>query len=122
FRIFTAASYAGVFTNISPVIPALNLAWNTNQMNAGILAIVSSPTAKPMITAFQMQGGNFIIAGTNGVANWPCALLGATNLALPLNQWALVDSNYFDSNGNLNFTNPLPNGPQTFYRLALLPQ
>ncbi len=122
FRIFNAAAYAGTFTSISPVIPALNLAWNTNQMNTGILAIVSSPTAKPVITAFQMLGGNFIIAGTNGVANWPCALLETTNLTLPLNQWTLVDSNYFDSSGNLNFTNTLPAQPPTFYRLALQPQ
>jgi autotransporter-associated beta strand protein len=120
FMIFSAASFLGSFTNISPVIPDVNLAWNTNNLINGILNIVASPTPPPLIGAVRTEGGNLEFNATGGVANWPCTILAATNLTLPLNQWTAIATNSFDASGNLSFTNfPGANALPTFYLLQL---
>ncbi|MBU6409107.1 MAG: autotransporter-associated beta strand repeat-containing protein, partial [Verrucomicrobia bacterium] len=120
FQLFSAAGYAGMFTNIQPAIPGLNLAWNTNNLGAGTLSIVSSPTPQPQISAVTMRGGNFSFSATNGVPGWPCGVLASTNVALPLNQWTAIGTNHFDGSGNFTFTNaPDPAVPHTFYLLRL---
>jgi autotransporter-associated beta strand protein len=120
FHLFSAGSYSGAFTNIQPVIPAVNLAWNTNNLSGGILSIVSAPTPSPQITCAVMTDGNFIFSATNGVPNWPCYILSATNLSSPMNQWAIIATNLFDVNGGFNFTNSSDSSPsQLFYLLQL---
>lgn len=120
FKLFSAASHSGAFTSIQPVIPAVNLAWNNNNLPNGILSIVSSPTSQPVIGAATMSSGNFCFSASNGVPDWPCIILTSTNLALPLDQWAAIATNSFDANGNFAFTNqPDPTVPQTFYLLQL---
>ncbi len=42
FKLFSAASYLGVFTNISPASPGFGLAWNTDGLTNGIVSVVSS--------------------------------------------------------------------------------
>jgi poly(beta-D-mannuronate) lyase len=120
FKLFNAANYSGAFTNIVPVIPAVNLAWNTNGFGSGVLSIISQPTAPPVFGGITASGGNFIFSGTNGVSNWPYVVLTSTNIALPLANWTAVSTNAFDGNGNFTFTNQMdPNAVQTFYRLRL---
>ncbi len=36
FKLFSAATFFGAFTNIVPAIPDINLAWNTNSLGTGI--------------------------------------------------------------------------------------
>ena len=111
---------SGAFTNIVPAIPGINLAWNTNNLNNGILSIVASPTATPKIAAMKVSGNNFIFSGSNGVPNWPYYVLASTNVALPLTNWSIVATNSFDASGHFNFTNPANSAmPQTFYLLKL---
>lgn len=120
FKLFNAASYAGAFTNIVPAIPALNLAWDTNNLGNGVLGIVASPTPRPEISAVSTRAGSFIFSGTNGVRDWPYCILASTNLTTPLTNWARVATNYFDANGDFDFTNSFaPDLPQTFYLLQL---
>jgi autotransporter-associated beta strand protein len=120
FKLFSAVTYAGTFSNLAPVIPAINLAWNTNSLTNGTLGIVSSPTSPPHLGLLGMNGTNWIFSGTNGVPNWPCLLLASTNLTLPLNQWTAIATNTFDGLGNFSFTNSAgSNGLQTFYVLKL---
>jgi autotransporter-associated beta strand protein len=120
FRLFDAASYSGGFTNIIPAIPGINLAWNTNGLTNGILSIGSSPTPSPKIEAVYLAGNNFILSGSNGVANWPCYLLATTNLGLPASQWPCVATDMFDGDGNFIITNTCPtNSPQQYFLLQL---
>jgi autotransporter-associated beta strand protein len=120
FRLFNAGSYSGAFTNIQPVIPDVNLAWNTNNLTSGVLSIVSSPTPQPRISATTMSAGNFVLSGSNGVPNWPYFVLASTNLSLPLNQWTVIATNPFDAYGNFIFTDqPDPTLPQNFYLLQM---
>jgi autotransporter-associated beta strand protein len=120
FKLFSAAGINGAFTSIQPVIPDVNLAWNTNNLSSGILSIVSSPTPLPKIVAATMGAGNFVFTATNGVPNWPCSILASTNLSRPLSQWTVIATNNFDANGNLSVTDqPDPALPQTFYLLQM---
>jgi autotransporter-associated beta strand protein len=120
FKLFSAASYAGAFTGLAPAIPAVNLAWNTNNLNNGILSVIALPTARPRFGGVTVSGSNFILSGSNGVPNWTYYVLASTNLALPLTNWTTVSTNSFDSAGHFNFTNATGSGmPQTFYLLKL---
>lgn len=120
FKLFNAVAYTGVFTNLTPVIPAVNLAWSTNSLTNGTLSVISSPTPPPRFSAVGVTGANILFSATNGVPNWPCWLLASTNLTLPLNQWTAVATNTFDGSGNLSFTNTANvNLTQTFYLLKL---
>jgi len=121
FKLFNAAIYSGAFTNITPAIPALNLAWNTNGLTNGVLSIVSSPTPPPQFAGVAADDeGNIIFNGTNGVPDWTYYVLASTNLTLPLANWAVVSTNTFDGGGNFNFTAPAdPDTPEKYYLLQL---
>lgn len=120
FKLFSAAAYSGGFTNIQPVIPAVNLAWNTNGLGTGVVSVVSSPTPPPGISAVSFDGTNVYLSATNGVPGWPCYILNSTNVSLPLAQWQCIATNNFDQNGNISFTNtPATSGGQQFYLLQL---
>jgi hypothetical protein len=57
---------------------------------------------------------------TNGVPDSPCAIISSTNLGLPLEQWTVLATNFFDASGKFSYTNPTAlNPPQTFYALRL---
>jgi len=120
FKLFNAPTHAGSFTNFLPVIPAVNLAWNTNTLSSGTLGVVSQPTAPPRFGRISAGGNRLVFSGSNGVANWPYLVLTSSNLALPMNQWPCVATNVFDPSGNFNFTNvPNLSAPPLFYRLQL---
>lgn len=122
FKLFNAGSYSGLFANIIPAIPALNLAWNTNNLNNGMLSIVSSPTPAPWIGEPQSNGNNLIFTAGNGVPNWTYYVVTSTNLTLPLNQWTTIATNTFDSSGDSSFTNSIDAAaPQQFYVIELKP-
>ena len=120
FRLFSAATYSGAFTSLSPAIPGLNLAWNTNSLSSGIVGVVTSPTPLPKVSLIAIQTTNLILNVTNGVPNWPGCLLAATNLAIPATNWTRLATNVFDTGGGLRFTNPYTaNSAQMFYRVQL---
>jgi autotransporter-associated beta strand protein len=120
FHLFTAASYTGAFTKITPAIPEVNLAWNTNSLSSGVLTIVAKPTRPPGFGGLTSSGNGLVFHGTNGVPDWPYYVLAGTNLASPLTSWARVATNYFDAGGNFAFTNAINSQPsQLFYLLQL---
>ena len=95
---------------------------SNNIVNSSVdLVFVSSPTAPPAFAAVSTTSGtNFLFNVTNGIPNWPCYILGTTNLTLPLSQWPCVATNVFDSNGNFTFTNSYQTtSPQQFYLLQV---
>lgn len=120
FKLFNASKYLGAFTSVSPAIPDLNLAWNTNNLSSGILSVIAMPTKPPQFSGFASRGGNLIFSGSNGVPNWTYRVLASTNLELPLSDWITFSTNSFDSAGDFSFTNPpIPGMPQMFYLLRL---
>jgi hypothetical protein len=123
FKLFNGLTFgaSGSLLTISPAIPALNLAWNTNTLTTdGTLRIVSAPTPPPGFSSIAAAGNNLILSGTNGPAIYPFTILTSTNVTQPLAQWMPVSTNSFDVNGSFIFTNPVSVGtPQTFYLLRL---
>jgi hypothetical protein len=120
FKLFNAANYSGVFTNITPTIPGLNLAWNTNSLGNGLLSVVSQPAAAPKFSVISVSGNHLVLTCANGVPNSTCYLLASTNLSWPFSQWLVIATNTFDGNGNFSFTNsPNVNAPQIFYLLEV---
>jgi autotransporter-associated beta strand protein len=118
FKLFNATNYAGAFTNIVPAIPALNLAWNTNGLTNGMIAIVSAPTARPTLRVTR-AGNSLVFAGSNGVPGWNYYLLSATNLSVPLSNWTRLATNVFDGSGAFMITNGPGTNAQRFYLLQL---
>jgi len=117
FKLFTAGSYSGAFTNF--ILPSLaaNLVWNTNTLNiSGALSVAAySP---PNISSLAVAGTSLTVSGSGGIPYWTYYVLGTTNLAAP--QWTTLATNQFDANGNFIFTNGInANAPQTFFRLQL---
>ena len=120
FKLFSAANYSGAFTNITPALPGLNLAWNTNDLGRGVLSVAAAPTSPPKFGVAMESGNRLVFGGSDGVANWPCVILTTTNLALPPSHWTRLATNMFDAQGGLVFTNaPNPDAPQNFYQLEM---
>jgi alpha-galactosidase len=121
FKLFSAATYSGSFTNLTPAIPVTGLGWSTNNLPVnGTLSVIAQPTPPPHFGGIVTNGNNLVISGTNGVPNWTYYVLTSTNVSLPLSNWTVIATNTFDGGGNFNFTNsPNPPAPQTFYLLKL---
>ena len=102
-----------------PAAPGTGLAWDTTQLNIGILNVVAAST-QPVIGGIAVSGGNLIFNGTGGTTNGFYYVLTSTNLAAPLPNWIPVATNTFDASGNFSVTNAVDsNSPQQFYLLKL---
>jgi hypothetical protein len=114
FRIFNAATYSGAFTGISPTTPGAGLAWDTSQVNSGIISVVAS-SGGPVIGSNYVLGGNFIFSGTGGVSGATYYVLTSTNVTAPLSQWTPIITNTYNNTGGFNVTNSLSAGPHRYY-------
>ena len=114
FQVFSAANYNGAFSSITPSTPGAGLAWDTSQLNTGVINVVVSPGG-PVINAVNVSGGNLIFTGNGGTMSGAYYVLTATNLIGP---WSSIATNFYDSSGGFNVTNPIAPGMQRqFYRL-----
>jgi fibronectin-binding autotransporter adhesin len=116
FKLFSAGTYAGRFTNF--ILPPLanGLSWNTNLLATnGMLTVVLAP---PVIANVNMAAdqASFTLTGS-GAAGHNYILTAATNLSSP---WAPALTNPADGNGVFSFTDlEVTNYPQRFYRVQL---
>ena len=95
--------------------PAVYRPGDTVQTDVGLVHLAPLPAIRAATA-----NGSLILSVSNGSPGANSYLLGSTNLALPLSNWARLGTNLFDGNGNLSLTNPVdPNAPQQFYRLQL---
>ncbi len=118
FHLFSATTFSGTFTGgITPATPGPGLAWDTTQLNAGTINVITAQ-AQPIISHSQVSGTNFIFSGTNGAAGSNYVVLTTTNIATPLTNWTPVLTNSFDINGGFHVTNPInPAVSRSFYLL-----
>jgi autotransporter-associated beta strand protein len=119
FILFTAAAYNGTFGSIS--LPSLNpgLIWSTSQLAVdGMIGVVS--TNPPAIQSVGISGGNLVLQGTGGTPNWDYYILSSTNLTLPVAEWTMTATNYFDASGSFIWTNTAgPIVSQEFYLIKV---
>jgi parallel beta-helix repeat protein len=75
---------------------------------------------QPWIASIADSGSQFIVSGSNGVANWPYLVLASTNVGVPAASWNADATNVFDAGGNFIFTNaPGGSAQQLFYLLRV---
>jgi hypothetical protein len=119
FKLFTAASYSGAFSSISPATPGAGLSWNTNSLTVNGTLIVGSLSG-PKITSIAVKGTTLTIVATNGPANGQFVLMDSTNLLRPL-PWTPVLTNNFGNNGVLNLSTNIiqANTPDEYYILQV---
>jgi hypothetical protein len=119
FQIFSGVSYSGSFTSITPATPGTGLAWDTTQLNIGVLNVAAT-SLRPVIDSTEVLGGDLIFTGTGGTTNGTYYVLTSTNVATPLANWTPVITNTFDASGNFSVTNAVnSNSLQQFYLLKL---
>jgi autotransporter-associated beta strand protein len=120
FPLFSATTYSGAFTSISPATPGPGLAWDLSGLTNGTLRITVGASAPPTITTITVGGGNVILSGTNGTAGQNYYVLTSTNVALPLTNWTRAATSMFDSLGNFSYTNAVsPAIRQEYFRIQL---
>jgi hypothetical protein len=79
--------------------------------------IVFTPTITQTIAR---TGNQVIINGSGGLAGATYRILTATNIALPLTQWAPIVTNQFNGSGGLSYTNLIqPNLRAQYFRVLL---
>jgi hypothetical protein len=117
FQIFNQAVQNGAAMTIT----GGGVTWANNLAANGSVQVVlpyAVLTTSPKITSFKLQGGNAVIAGTNGQAGATAFLLTTTNLEKPLSQWQTVAT---DILGGASFTvtnAATASSPQQFYLLS----
>ena len=122
FKLFSAGTYGGAFSSLSPSTPGAGLAWNTNNLAInGTLSVISASTSTNRLTSFTLSGTTLSFSATNGPASGSWTLLSSTNVALrPFSAWTTVTNGTFDVNGNASFTGANlvnPAKTETFYIL-----
>jgi autotransporter-associated beta strand protein len=116
FKLFSAASYAGTFSSVTPTIPASGLAWNTNTLTTdGILRLVATVNQNPTNIIAIVNGSNLELSWPADHTGWH--LQAQTNsLANGLGTNWVTIPNTDVSNSYTNTFNPA-NGT-VFYRMV----
>ena len=119
FKLFSAANFTGNFSALNLPPLRTGLAWNTNALTNGVLAVVLGAVA-PQFSQVSLAGTNLLMSGSGGAAGYFYFMLGTTNLVTPLTNWSLISTGLFDGNGNFIFSNGInPQSSQQFYEIQI---
>ncbi len=120
FKLFTASSFAGVFTNIVPQVPGPGISWDTSTLDLdGTLRIGQM---RPHINTFAAHAGSVMARGSGGTPVGFYRILTSANPWLPLAKWTPLATNVFDGAGSFAFTNLInTNLARQFFAMQLLP-
>ena len=90
--------------------------WDTSRLAIdGTIRVVKSLLPPLRVSR---DGSTLTLSATNGIPFGPLTLLTSTNVALPLTEWSVLETNMFDSEGNYSVTTSVdPAEPERFYLL-----
>ncbi len=71
----------------------------------------------PVIGQTLLTPAGLVLRGTGGAANSAFAVLAATNITQPQNQWTSIATNVFNGSGDFDCTNAIGSATRGFYRL-----
>lgn len=109
-----------VVIEIGPVDPSINVT-NVTLDNTGkklllVLDTVAAPPTPPTLSGAGLSGGNLLVT-FSGPSGQTYQVLTSTNVMEPLTNWVPVSTGTFGASPVI-YTNPTPNDPQRFYRIA----
>jgi len=116
---YTLFTYGGTLS-IGTLAIGTTPASYTYAIDTSVPGRVNLVVSQPSFGSILISSNGLVIAGYGGAANAGYYLMASTNVAAPLNTWARLLTNRFDSNGNFIFTNGINStSPQSFYLLQL---
>lgn len=95
------------------------VATNGSAMTNAVGLLITPASSQPAFASAALSGGKLVMSGTGGVPYGSYYLLGSSNIAGPLSNWARMSTNRFDASGNFQLTNTPAPSAQTFYRLQV---
>ncbi|MBC8095441.1 MAG: autotransporter-associated beta strand repeat-containing protein, partial [Akkermansiaceae bacterium] len=121
FQLFSAGSYAGSFSSITPAIPGSGLVWNTNNLSLnGTLSVISTNVVQPpAITNLVRLADRSVQFSFNGSAGQTYRVWAITNLSFTPNAWMLLTNGTFGSGPVLFTDGQATNFAQRFYRVTV---
>jgi len=120
FKLFSATTYKGFITSLTPATPGTNLLWNTNNLAVNGTLTVSLGNAKPQVGNISVAGTNLSLSGGGGAAGYGFSILGSTSLMTPVTNWPVIGTGTCDSNGNFTATKGLnPSNLWQFYVIRI---
>ncbi len=116
YTLFTCAGSL-TFDNLTLVSAPVGYNYSFDTNTPGIVKLVVSSQAPPVINNPGIVDGKMVFSGSGGTPNSIFYVLSSTNIAAPLTNWITVQTNQFDSNGNFSVTNSPATNEQTYYLL-----
>jgi fibronectin-binding autotransporter adhesin len=116
---YTLFTYGGTLS-VGTLAMGATPASYTYAIDTSVPGRVNLVVSQPSFGNIQVSSNGLVIAGYGGAANAGYYLMASTNVTAPLNTWARIATNHFDSSGSFSFTNTLDtNSPQSFYLLQV---
>jgi fibronectin-binding autotransporter adhesin len=111
FSVLSYGSETGTFSSLG--LPA-TVTWQSTYGATNFTLVAGG--AEPQFGTFNRSGTNLIFSGLGGTPDSKYVILTSTNLALPLANWTILTTNFFDDNGHFNYTNGMnPATPRQFF-------
>ncbi|HEY9508893.1 MAG TPA: autotransporter-associated beta strand repeat-containing protein, partial [Verrucomicrobiae bacterium] len=120
FKLFSAPTYSGSFSGITPATPGPGLRWNTNSLAVNGTLAVALGDAKPQFEAAAFDGSGLRCRGVGGAAGASFSILSTTDLSAPTESWTIEGAGAFDQDGYFDFTiHPASDAPQQFFTIKI---
>ena len=117
YTLFTCGSLTLSGLTLVSAPSGYTYSFDTNTV--GVVKLVVTSLAAPLISSPAVKGGKFVFSGSGGTPGATFYVVTSTNLAAPVASWKLVLTNQFDASGNFSITNGPATNSQNFYRLQL---
>jgi hypothetical protein len=129
---YTLFTYTGSLSG-TPVLGSTptgfeGYSYSLNTSTPGQVILQVSPPSPPTFSVANLAsdglgdgGYNIVLGGSGGVINGKYYVLTSTNVTLPLDEWSLVATNFFNAQGNFTFTNQVQTGDEQRYFQVLIP-
>jgi hypothetical protein len=120
FKLFSAPTYSGNFSGITPVTPGPGLRWDTDQLAVNGTLVVALGDAKPQFEAAGFDEAGLRCRGFGGAAGASFSILSTIDLSAPTESWTIEGAGVFDQDGHFDFTiHPASDAPRQFFTIKI---
>jgi autotransporter-associated beta strand protein len=120
FKLFSAPTYSGTFSGITPPTPGPGLRWDTNQLAMNGTLVVALGDVEPQIETAAFDEAGLHCHGFGGAAGTGFSILSTADLSAPMESWTIEGAGVFDQDGRFDFTiQPASDAPQQFFTIKI---